>query len=179
MGCEYVPLILGSAIGLFLVDPDPPNGEPAMIVSSAPVPEWAWAAFSEIRKRHIIQAELLAMVCAYYTVGHRLRGRKVVHWGDNTGAVATAIGATPRFAGSAVLVCMLFLALLRLRCSVYFDWVPSEANPADWPTRPEKAAKIPAAAQRIPMRLPPQYLFRSIMSAEAVLLWMQALAHWP
>ena len=74
---------------------------------------------------------------------------------------------------------MLFLALLRLRCSVYFDWVPSEANPADWPTRPEKAAKIPAAAQRIPMRLPPQYLFRSIMSAEAVLLWMQALAHWP
>ncbi len=162
-----------------MVDPEPPAGEPEMVVASVRVPDWAWEAFSHDKKRHITQAELLATVCAFYTLGSRLRGRAVMHWGDNTGAVATAIGGVPRFAGAAVLVCMLFLALLRLRCNVYFDWVPTAANPADWPTRPERTAMIPAAARRVPMRLPPQYLFRSIMTAEAVLHWVRALSDWP
>lgn len=125
-----------------------------------------------------MQAELLAMVSAYYTVGRRLRGRAVLHWGDNTGAVAAAAGGSGRFGGAALMVCMLHLALLRLRCLVYFDWVPSEANPADWPTRPEKEHFISRSAARKPMQLPPRFLFRSVMAAEAVSLWIESLAGW-
>ena len=63
-----------------------------------------------------MQAELLAIIVVYWTLGWRLRGRPVVHWCDNTGAIAAAIGGGgARFPGAGVLTCMLHLVLLHLR----------------------------------------------------------------
>ena len=37
---------------------------------------------------------------------------------------------------------------------VFFDWVPSGANVADWPTREEKKHLIPSHARRFETALP-------------------------
>ena len=44
--------------------------------------------------------------------------------------------------------------MMGLRSMVLFDWVPSEANIGDWPTRPEKRGYIPAGAMFVKMELP-------------------------
>ena len=46
--------------------------------------------------------------------------------------------------------------LIALRTRIYFEWVPSEANMADLPTRPEKFGDIPVSAEwRTHITLPP------------------------
>ena len=112
--------------------------------ASLPVPTWVWRLLAPDRITHIVQAELLAIIIAYWSFGARLRGRSVVHWCDNTGAIAAATGGgASRFPGADVLTCVLHLLLLGLRCRVHFEFVPSEANIADWPTRADKVGLIP------------------------------------
>ena len=138
-----------------------------------------WRVLAPDRKTHILQAELLAIIVVYWTLGWRLRGRPVVHWCDNTGAIAAAIGGGgARFPGASVLTCMLHLVLLHLRCAVHFVWVPSEANPADWPTRPDKVHMVPAWAVWAPIAFPPAALFRSLMDPAAVSTWAAVLREW-
>ena len=43
------------------------------------------------RKRYIGQLELLAAVAVYYSVPHLLRGEAVLHYVDNTSAVAALV----------------------------------------------------------------------------------------
>ena len=124
----------------------------------------------------VVWAETLAIIVAYWTLGWRLRSRPIVHWCDNTGALATVIGGGATFPGASVLTCALHMALLTLQCSVHFEYVNSEANPADWPTRDDKLHRIPSHACWAQLRLPPVFLFRSIMSAETIPLWHQTLA---
>ena len=93
-----------------IFDPAPPPGAPAVVVGSARVPQWMWQVLAPDRKTHIMQAELLAIIVVYWTLGWRLRGRPVVHWCDNTGAIAAAVGGGgARFPGASVLTCMLHL----------------------------------------------------------------------
>ncbi len=49
--------------------------------------------------------------------------------------------------------------LLWFNVLVYFDWVPTDDNPADWPTRADKFHLIPPEAVEVEMRLPPSLLF--------------------
>ena len=49
---------------------------------------------------------------------------------------------------------MLHLCLLWHRCLVFFDWVPSEDNSADWPTREDKAHLIPPEAMEVDLVIP-------------------------
>ena len=44
--------------------------------------------------------------------------------------------------------------LIGLRTRSEFVWVPSDANIADWPTRPDKFNMIPKQAEWIPMVVP-------------------------
>jgi hypothetical protein len=157
----------------------PATGErmPPIVTSRLEVPTWVWTRLADDRKTHILQAELLAIVAAYWTYGYRLAGRPVYHWCDNTGALGAATGGgASRFPGADLLTCMLHLALLHLRCLVHFDWVPSEANPADWPTRADKMHLIPPCAVWTPLHLPPAFLFSDLGDPRALHLWRAALS---
>ena len=79
---------------------------------------------------------------------------------DNTVALSAAVGGSGNFPGCMRLVCMLQLALLWFNILVYFDWVPTDDNPADWPTREDKFHLIPPEAIEAEMRLPPSVLFK-------------------
>ena len=101
------------------------------------------------------------MVAAYWTFPEQLAGRPVYHWCDNTGALAAATeGGAARFPGADLLTCMLHLILLGLQCQVYFDWVPSKANIADWPTRSDTIDLIPEWAVWKELRLPARHFLR-------------------
>ena len=161
-------------LGIWLVDLEPPEGQPAMVFSRQDVPRWCYHLFDWDKKQHIAQAEMLAMVSAYYTYGDRLRGRAVMHWCDNTVALSAAVGGSGNFPGCMRLVCMLHLALLWFNILVSFDWVPTDDNPADWPTREDKFHLIPPEAVEAPMRIPPSALFGPLNGDSAVLATWQA-----
>ena len=163
-------------LGIWLVDLEPPEGMPAMVYAKADVPRWCYILFDWNKKQHIAQAEMLAMVAAYYTFGERLKGRAVLHWCDNTVALSAAVGGRGNFPGCMRLVCMLHLALLRYNILVYFDWVPTDDNPADWPTRADKMHLIPPEAIEVPMRLPPSVYFTPLDGdGLALAAWKAAL----
>ena len=45
--------------------------------------------------------------------------------------------------------------LVGLGVHVWVEWVPSAANPADIPTRPERLHELPADVQWVDLELPP------------------------
>ena len=88
----------------------------------------------ELRKQYIGQLELLAAIGVYWSLPE-LRGRRVVHWIDNTSAIAALIKG---YSGSpdSVRILHAFAAFsLGLEVSSWFLWVPSKANIADEPSR--------------------------------------------
>ncbi|KAL1526429.1 hypothetical protein AB1Y20_015141 [Prymnesium parvum] len=164
-------------LGIFIADPDPGPAAPCLRYSRLVVPQWVWHALAPDRVVRIMQAELLAMICVYWSLPDLFASRAVGHWCDNTAALTAATGGgAASFPGADLLTCMLHLALLHLRCDVYFDWIPSAANPADWPTRPDKEYLIPAEAVPFPLHMPPDFLFQSLMDPRAIGLWRNALS---
>ena len=100
----------------------------------AAVPDSFMDAFIT-RKQYIGQIEILAGLCAYTSFGRRLRGRHVMHFVDNTSALA---GMARGYAGptdSRRLVHALHTLLSALRVKAWFEYVPSKANPSDAPSR--------------------------------------------
>ena len=84
------------------------------------------------RKTHINALELLAIVAA---VGKEfLQNREVVFFCDNTSAMSAAVHGYARSPDLAALSNTLYLALAALKCTPFFEWVPSNANCADIPS---------------------------------------------
>ena len=110
--------------------------------------------FSPDKQRRILQGEVLAGIAAYFTVPEMLRGRRVIHFIDNTGALSALVTGGPRQEDNSRLVGAYHAFLIGLRTRSEFVWVPSEANIADWPTRPEKFGMIPERAERVAMIVP-------------------------
>ena len=54
----------------------------------------------------------------------------------------------------------------RMRSKVYFDWVASDANISDWPSRNDKRHLIEdmPGAHQVPLVLPDPYLFEGDLS---------------
>jgi len=87
------------------------------------------------RKTHINALELLAIVAA---VGKEfLQNREVVFFCDNTSAMSAAVYGSDLAALSNTLQ----LALAALKCTPFFEWVPSFANCADKPSQPQGVAE--------------------------------------
>ena len=127
--------------------------EPYYVHGFAPVPEDVMARLMR-RKQYIGQLELLAAIGVYYSIPE-LRGRRVVHWIDNTSAIAALIKG---YSGSPDSVCILhaFAAFsLALEISSWFLWVPSKANIADEPSRGEFALLRELGSTERPFVSPP------------------------
>ena len=94
------------------------------------------------RKTHINALELLAIVAAVWTVGKEfLQNREVVFFCDNTSAMSAAVHGYARSPDLVALSNTLHLALAALKCTPFFEWVPSLANWSDIPSRPQGVAE--------------------------------------
>jgi hypothetical protein len=109
-----------------------------------PPGEWLYAAydvpltqFAHWRERdtYIGQLELLAAITVYYSLADRLRGRQVIHCVDNSGAMACLIKDYSADTDSALLVHSFWALSVAIDVDVWFVFVNSAANIADWPSR--------------------------------------------
>ena len=138
-------------IAFFLYDPH----LKVCVYGSMVLPEWFYSYFAKDKKTYIMQAELVAAVCAYFSCPHILRGRPVWHFIDNTGALSCLIHGYANHEDCAHLVNSFHMQLLGIQSLCYFEFVKSEANIADGPTREDKMHLIPSAAIRIPIHRAP------------------------
>ena len=95
--------------------------------SSLVVPREWYQYFASDQKTYIAQGELLAAVAAYETFPQILRGRRVMHFIDNTQALAAIVKGYAGQPDLATLVNAFHEAVLELRCYVWSEWVPSAA----------------------------------------------------
>ena len=112
------------------------------------------ARFCLPRKQRIGELELLAAVCAYLTFADQLRGCKVIHWIDNTGALAALIKGYAKAADLAKIVHAFAATNIGLQCEPWFEYVRSKANIADFPSRGDFAMLARLKAIRVEFVLP-------------------------
>ena len=82
-----------------------------------------------------MQAEIAAATWVYFSNPDRFRGRRVIHFIDNTGALSAMIHGYARKIDCARMVNAFHLLLTALQMDAYFEWVPSAANTSDLPSR--------------------------------------------
>ena len=110
-------------------------------------PKWLMRVWNDSmskkqRNAHINKLELLALVSAVWTLGPSMfQHREVIFFCDNSSALGAAVNGYTRSPHMASLSNALHLALAALRCSAFFEWVPSDANCADLPSRPQGVAE--------------------------------------
>jgi hypothetical protein len=137
-----------SGLGFVVIDQE--AGE--RFVSAAVCPPWLLAIWSSIdrapwllhddlrsveqQQQHINALELLALVAVVWTCGEQIfRDRQVLFFIDNTAALSAAVNGCAKSPHLAALSNTLHLSLAYLKCQPWFEWVPSDANPADIPSR--------------------------------------------
>ena len=136
---------------------DPADGR--LYYSSFTLPMSMYRFFVPDKKTYIMQGELLAAIAVYFTMPETLRGRSLLHFCDNTGALSALINGTARKPDCALLANTFHTQMFGLRSHIFLDWVPSEANIADWPTRSDKLHRIPDYAIKVKMQIPPMSHF--------------------
>ena len=87
------------------------------------------------RRQQIGQLEILAALVPYLSCAADLRGRRVLHWVDNTSAIAALAKGYSSAPDSARLVHAFHATAGGLGCACYFEYVRSAANVADLPSR--------------------------------------------
>jgi len=119
------------------------------------------------RKTHINVLEVLAIVAAVWTVGAEiLQNREVVFFCDNTSALSAAVHGYARSPDLAALSNTLNLALAALKYNPFFKWVPSLANCADIPSRPQGVAEEAFYARVEATRWPEKMKFLSFANLQ-------------
>ena len=87
-----------------------------------------------------------------------------MHFIDNTVALSAIVHGYASKPDLGAMVNSLHEAMMDLRCYVWAEWVPSAANIADWPSRPDKEHLVPATAVYFEMALPDLPTFTSMMA---------------
>ena len=121
------------------------------------------------RKQQVGQLEVLAGVAPYMSCPGQLRGRDVIHFIDNTGAL---FGLTKGYYGEvdgARLVHAFHATTAAIDSNVWFEWVASVANIADLPSRGEFDKLLEMGAVRVPCVIPSiggdwEAVYRDVMS---------------
>lgn len=103
-------------------------------------PDWVLTAFQTVdraKEQYIGQLELLAAVVAYTTFPDLLAGQHVIHWIDNESAVYSLVKGYCGAADSARVVNIFHSAMCKLGVTPWLEYVGTEDNIADLPSRGE------------------------------------------
>jgi hypothetical protein len=96
-----------------------------------------WIIRTRVNSLKIInQLELSAVL----TCGYLLKGRQVWFWCDKTTALSAVIHGYARSAHLAHMTIEIHLLFARLQITAWFEWVPTNGNTADVPSRPQGQA---------------------------------------
>jgi hypothetical protein len=141
-------------IGIAIFDPeDVEAGAPQWRHSDLVISPALMAKFRE-REQYVGQLEVLGGVAAYTSRPEQFRGRDVVHFIDNTGAL---FGLSKGYSGdddSARLIHSFHSVLGAIDCNVWLEYVASGANIADLPSRGEFGMLHELGSIRFPTILP-------------------------
>merc|ERR1712086_526228 len=94
------------------------------------------------RRQQIGQLEILAALVPYISLGERLTNARCLHYVDNTSAVAALAKGYSGSPDSGRLVHAFHATALGLGCSCYFEYVRSEANVSDMPSRVDLSGRV-------------------------------------
>ena len=124
-----------SHLGYQVIDPGNADWDAAILHCDRAMTLPELYSFSHDKKTLIMQAEIAGATWVYYSNADRLRGRRVIHFIDNTGALSAMIYGYARKLDCARMINSFHLLLAALQLRVYFEWVPSDANTSDLPSR--------------------------------------------
>ena len=106
------------------------------------------------RSQQIGQVELVGAVAPYLSLPSSLAGREVIHWIDNTSALAALTKGYSGVPDSAHIVHIFHAWAACAATNVWFEYVPSAANPADEPSRDLTLAHTPWHIEAGPVSRP-------------------------
>ena len=127
---------------------------PRFVHGFAEVPE-ALLATLEVREQQIGQLELLAAVAVYYSMANLFEGADVVHYIDNSAAVFGVAKGYSSKPDSARIIHALHALNAGLGAFLHFQWVATDANIADLPSRGEFALLEELGSTEMPLVFPP------------------------
>ena len=113
------------------------GGDPVTYYSRHATPKSVLKQFVPGKKQYIGQLELLYAVAVYTTLPKKFANRRVIHFIDNTSAVAGLIKGYSRAIDSGRIVNAFHALNAGLRAETFFEYVRSKANIADLPSRGE------------------------------------------
>ena len=108
------------------------------VVPPALIADW------QRRSTQIYMIEILAVVMAWRTWGHLLFERRVLVFVDSESAEGALTKGYSSKEDACMIVSDFWVAVARDRALVYLDRVPTDANPADDPSRPGKCRGLEA-----------------------------------
>ena len=111
--------------------------------SSAPVPDWLVALFDrlsrnfggELKDTLITPFEGAAMLAPYFTLPWLVAGMPVIHWIDNSGMLLSTVKGYSSSPEMAIIIDTYKWVCLKLHVLSWLDFVPSESNASDGPSR--------------------------------------------
>ena len=99
------------------------------------LPPWVFDALAWADVTLIMQCEMIAVLSAVFSAPESFRGRKVIAFVDNTGALSALLHGYASKPDAARITNIFHLLVAALGCDLYFEWVPSAANISDLPSR--------------------------------------------
>ena len=108
-----------------------------------------------VQRQYIGQLEGLAAIAAYYSLPF-LRGERVLHYIDNTSVLAALTKGYSAQVDSARIVHAFWALAVVAGIEPWFEYVPSEANIADWPSRGMSTYLVDTLrSSAVPLHVPP------------------------
>ena len=101
------------------------------------LPAWYFLFFAQAKKTYIMQGEGVGALAPLLSLPALFRGRSVVQFQDNTAALSALVHGYASKPDMSRIVNVFHIAQFLLRARVWFEWVPSDANLADLPSRLE------------------------------------------
>jgi len=121
------------------------------------VPETIIAKWLD-RKTQIVMIELVAAVAALQTFSHQLRGKSLLLFVDAEAVEGALIKGYSARSDICQLISVFWDLALELKCLIYIDRVPTDANVADGPSRLNFHDADQAGWVRTPIVWPPGVL---------------------